>query len=247
MANIVKKTNGSRKNYRKSQLLVLASLLGFAIWCGIGALVMGVYKFDSIPVVIVFAIVSLAWVAAGLFFWKRSSVLKVDVEGEKIAGKVLSKLPSECTVIKNAVIINDNTISEIDLVVVSERGVTIVDAKNLKGTITGDFGDRKWINTRIKGEKERVRKIDSPVRQLNNRIKHLTEFLRDNDIDVFVDGAVCFTDPDVELKVEGSKRGISLFTLSEGRESLLEYIADRKKSISENDLEKIKVILGANE
>lgn len=247
MANMIKKTNGSKKDFRISRLMIIVSLLGFAIWCAIGAFVLGVLKFNSLPVIIIFALFMLAWIGAGLYFWKRSSILKAGVEGEKIAGKVLNKLPDEYTVIQNAVVTHDGKKSEIDLIVVSENGVTIVEAKNLKGTIMGDFGDRKWTKTKIKGEKEYVKKINSPVKQLSTQINRLAEFLRDNGIDVFVEGAVCFTNPDIELNVGGSKRGIRLFTLSEGKDNLLDYITDRKKTLSETDLAKVKEILGANE
>ena len=147
MAKMIKKTNGSKKSYRMAQLMVAASLLGFAVWCGIGAFVIGVLNIVSVPFIVIFAIFLLAWVCAGLYFKKRCGILKAGVDGEKIAGKVLSKLSNDYTVIKNAVVTYEESASEIDLIVVSERGVVIVEAKNLKGVINGDVSDKNWEKT----------------------------------------------------------------------------------------------------
>ncbi len=247
MAKIIKKTNGSKKSYRINQLMTVVSFLGFAIWCGICAFVMGVLQVVSIPLVIIFAVFMVAWICAGLYFKKRTEILKSGVEGEKIAGKALSKLSKDYTVIKNAVVTFEGKSSEIDLLVVGKNGITVVEAKNHKGIISGDISDKIWKKTKRTAENEYTKKIQNPVKQLSTQIYRLSGALKENGVNVFIEGIVCFTDPEAELNVEGSKKGISFVSLADDKDRLADRIESNKNYIDENVLAKIRELFGEEE
>lgn len=247
MAKIIKKTNGSKKSYRMTQLMTVVSFLGFAVWCALCAFVMGVLRFVSVPLVVIAAIFMIVWVCAGLYFKNRCGILKAGVDGEKIAGKSLSKLSKDYTVIKNAVVTFEGKSSEIDLLVFGKNGITIVESKNYKGIISGDVSDKNWTKTKKNGENEYTKKFYNPVKQLGTQIHRLSGALKENGVDVFIDGVVCFTNPESELNISGSKKGISVVTLANDKDSLADCITDRKNPLDDSVVKKLRELFGEEE
>ena len=75
---------------------------------------------------------------------------------------------------------SDNRTSEIDLIVVSKKGLFIFECKNYGGNIYGDANRPKWIQ--YIGNQKNF--FYSPLLQNKNHVKHLSEFFAKYEINV---------------------------------------------------------------
>ena len=84
-------------------------------------------------------------------------------------------------ILRNVYIPTENgKTSEIDLLVISKKGIFVFECKNYGGNIYGDANRPKWIQ--YIGHKKNY--FYSPLLQNKNHAKHLKEFLAQDDIEV---------------------------------------------------------------
>jgi len=164
--------------------------------------------------------------------------------GERVTGSILERyLPDGYTVIQNAKIYYDDGVSETDNIIVGRTGVFVVEVKNIKGYITGDYADRDWHQDKtdrygIEHEKE----FYSPVKQIGTHIYRLANFLRDNKIFTHINGAVYFANPATEVELTGEPNNVPVFTHDTTQE-LLDYIMSGTANLSESKIQKIIQLL----
>lgn len=103
--------------------------------------------------------------------------------GERIIYKTLVKkfhIP-ENQILRNVYIPTENNkTSEIDLLVISKKGIFVFECKNYGGNIYGDAKRKKWIQ--YLGRKKSY--FYSPLLQNKSHAKHLEKFLTKNKIEV---------------------------------------------------------------
>ena len=163
MANIVKNNNNAPNQDGSKKTAAIVALI-IAVLCFI------VYFATHLFVVIFIAF--LALVICFVLFASRpvESVFTTESKrfgnrGEKMAGSFLEKyLPDDYKIIQNKTITYGKLTREIDNIIVGKTGVFIVEVKNMKGEITGDYEDKKWKKIKtddysIEHEKE----IDNPT------------------------------------------------------------------------------------
>ncbi len=243
MAKTVKKINGVKKSVRTAAVLLMIFAIAFVLWIAIGAFIVGVLGIFSFPLLAGILLGALILLVCLSYTSKRFRIYKAGVKGENVVGKLLSDLPKDYLVVRNAVITYEGRSSEIDHIVISEKGVIIIEAKHYSGTVEGDISDKYWHKTKIsRGHNEYSKRFYNPVKQLGTQIHRLAYFLRENGINVFVEGAVCFTDG-TRLEIDGGKKGIGIFSIPGDKARFLKYITDRKKTLSASDVEKIKNLL----
>lgn len=107
----------------------------------------------------------------------------VGSSGERIAYNTLTKkfnIP-ENQILRNVYIpTKDGKTSEIDLLVVSKKGIFVFEIKNYGGNIYGDANRPKWVQ--YIGRQKNF--FYNPLLQNENHAKHLKDFLAQNNIEV---------------------------------------------------------------
>ena len=164
-------------------------------------------------------------------------------EGERKAGSILKHyLPDDYTVIQNVKVTYDGKTSEIDNVIVGKSGVFIVEVKNLKGTVTGNYEWKYWKQDKIdQYDIEHKKEFYSPVKQAGTHIYRLANYLRGNKIFTYVNGAVYFLNPK-KVYVGGEQKNIPVFTYR-STQALIDYIENGTANLSEETIQKIKNLL----
>ena len=164
--------------------------------------------------------------------------------GERRAGSILETyLPDDCTVIQNARVYFDGKTSEIDNIVIGSSGVFIVEVKNMKGRIYGDYNEQYWLQDKIdQYDIEHKKEFYSPVKQVGTHIYRLANFLRDNKIFTNISGAVYFTNPQASVRVVGEQGNIPVFSFH-STQKLIEYINSGDSELSEDTIKRIIEVL----
>ena len=132
-----------------------------------------------VPLIVLFFVSAVIW----LFFDHGIDKIKHPEEwkdagksGERIIYLALVhnlKIP-ENQIFRNVYIpTEDNNTSEIDLLIVSKKGLFVLECKNYSGNIYGDTTRQKWVQY-LGGQKTY---FYNPLMQNKNHAKHLREFL----------------------------------------------------------------------
>lgn len=85
-----------------------------------------------------------------------------------------NNLPGELVVLKNVYVPTKEKTSEIDLLMIHEKGIFVFESKNYSGWIFGSAEQLNWTQSLQSGEKN---KFYNPIRQNRTHIKVLAEFL----------------------------------------------------------------------
>ena len=181
----------------------------------------------------------IAILCGGIFqvFYNRYKRLNSGLQGEEKSQNVLSKLPSSYQILSNIPISFDNRRAEIDNLILSPRGIVIVESKNYGGNISGNEQDKEWTQTKTSNKGNiYTNTIKNPVKQVNRQVYILSQILKENGIRCWIDGYVfmaggqCMTDSN---KVYTDERLLLQTIMTSGKDGAL----------SDNDMNKIKQIL----
>lgn len=123
---------------------------------------------------------------------------KIGDYGEKLVSNSLSCLSSNDFKLYNNVLIKTKTgTTQIDHILVSTRGIFVIETKAHKGKIYGDASSKYWTQC-LFGKNRVVNKYKfySPYRQNRGHLKNLISLLNTGSIC----GIICFTSYDVDLR-----------------------------------------------
>ncbi|MCM1144415.1 MAG: NERD domain-containing protein [Blautia sp.] len=150
-----------------------------------------------------------------------TDILASGISGERIATKILSKLPDGYTIFQNVTINYDGKTSEIDNIVVGRSGVFIVETKNHNGSIAGNYEEAYWTQYKVgRGGTPYEKEIYSPIKQVGTHIYRLANYLRQSGANTYIEGMVYFTHEECEVRITGSGP-ISVYTSFNNDEALL--------------------------
>jgi hypothetical protein len=142
-----------------------------------------------------FAVVLGGIVVAYALLSRHYRILLSGHRGERALFKILQSIrkSENDTVFLNLPVEFKGSRSEIDLLLVGERGIIIVEVKNHSGAITGGEGDDFWL--------QRGKKMLNPLIQLRRQRKILKSILRAHGFDVWVENVLFFSNPGVRLSL----------------------------------------------
>lgn len=169
--------------------------------------------------------------------------LKTGLNGENNTINTLKSLDESYNIFKNIQISVDEKETEIDTIVVGNNGVFIIEVKNHNGTIEGNGNEDIWIQHKVGRKGGRyTNKIKNPIKQVKYQTFMLSKFLKVNNIDVWIEHMVYFSNKNVKNKTSNVE---SVFFESS---DLLNYIKNYilKKSLSQNEISSIINVLKNN-
>lgn len=139
------------------------------------------------------------------YFVKRGVIFRFGAKGENLGLAQALKLPEGYHVFTNVTISYQNYSQETDLIIVGMKGIYIVEVKNHNGKIVGDAENAEWTQLKVgRGGGRYSKKINNPVKQVKGQVYKLSKYLKENGINVWVEGIILFTNEDVSVNVQNS-------------------------------------------
>ena len=167
--------------------------------------------------------------------WERAGRL-----GEKYAtGFISSILNDEDRLFTNVKVSYDGKDAELDEVIVSPRGVIVIEVKNYKGELRGDTADYEWIKYKTSDSGEVYEKtVRNPIKQGRRQEYILSNYLRENGINVWVESYVFFVQQNSPVKDD------CVLETFDDIDMAIHNGTDN--GLSDNEILKIIELLGAN-
>lgn len=188
-----------------------------------------------------------------LWFWgllrirkisSRNKRYKAGLTGEENVLRILKKLNNKYYIFTDINLPRREGINsaQIDTIVLSNRGITIVEVKNIKGLAVGNIKDEYIDIIKYKKNGDTYSKeIYNPYKQVKGHAYKLSKYLNHYGIDIFIEGIVFFNQVEEGVKpfkIKGSKKKIFY-----KERKLLKRIKGNKNFIDRDNLEKIIEIL----
>lgn len=183
-------------------------------------------------------------------------ILRSGVQGERIARWILRLLPGDYHIFPGLRVTDEKGSNEMDLVVLGPTGIFVVEAKNYKGKLTGDWSDhtlykkrvkitRRALLWRIRREVGKPEETYSPLKQVGKQVYRLSRYLKEQGVDSWIQGCVWFVNPSLEIAVTNREnRSLPVFQQWKGA-SLRRYILQGENSLSRETLEQAVSALDA--
>ena len=126
--------------------------------------------------------------------------------------------------------------TELDYVVINTNGVFIFEVKNFSGKLVGNEDDQYWNKYKISsGNKEYIKEIRNPIKQLKREIYLLKEYLKYYGVDLWIEGYVLFVNMNSPVESE--------YTVNDKSEIDDILHLRRNQVLTKNQIEKIISIL----
>lgn len=180
-------------------------------------------------------------------FRDKFNSIKSGVKGERNVISIISKLPEDYKAISNVIVEYEGKSSELDLVLIGKNGIFVIETKNHNGTIEGDDTDERWIQYKVGRKGGRYSKsMYNPMKQVSTHVYRLSNFLKMNGVNVWVQGIVFFSNRSARVYINHRLNKIPVFAASNyGVEDLLQYINtyQTKKEIDTETIHKMVSLL----
>lgn len=167
----------------------------------------------------------------------EEQIIRAGLEGEQTALDLMKKLGSNCHVFTNLRIPYDGGESETDLIVASPAGVTIIEVKNYKGTISGDASDDSLTQTKTgRGGGSSDKTVQNPIKQVGTHVYRVAGYLREQGVRTHVRCCVLFVSDEVTLNLtdydEVTAEKCPVYTRSTIQE-LYDYVSSGKTVLND--------------
>ena len=158
-------------------------------------------------------------------------------EGELQAKKILNHYLNENDLLLNNVNISiHGRNTELDYVVINNNGIFIFEVKNFSGKLVGNEDDQYWNKYKISsGNKEYIKEIRNPIKQLKRETYLLKEYLKYYGVDLWIEGYVLFVNMNSPVESE--------YTVNDKSEIDDILHLRRNQVLTKNQIEKIISIL----
>lgn len=168
---------------------------------------------------------------------RRYNILLSGVKGERSLLKTVKRLKSNYTAFVNLPIRYKRGCSEIDLLLVGEKGIIAIEVKNHSGTINGDSSEINWTQRKVfRDGKTTEASMDNPFRQMKRQREILKSILRSNGLeDIWIESILYFSCENVRLRLNLNPTDIVYSTEKELTSHIQNYKANRKLTKNEID------------
>lgn len=247
MAKLYKGGNALSK---KKNIYTLFRILCLAIIAAVWLLIIYDYfrngRINFIYICITF-FVSVIFDLINISLKKQIKIIRAGLSGEKSASELKGYLPKDWVVITNAKIKYDGRESETDMIVVGQNGVFIVEVKNHNQTIVGNAEAQNWTQQKIgRGNGRYSQQFYNPIKQVTTHVYRLANMLRQNMVNVWVQGIVYFSNPTANVMIEDVSDKVPVFSSRHGGlTALAQYMRTypAEKMLSESQIKHIKNLI----
>jgi hypothetical protein len=198
MAQIFKKDSNLKKEYFLIKKRILRNFLlcfVFVFSAVVGSVIMQSTDFFTAGLV-AFVISTIGFIISAIsatFSYSDLCIIRAGISGEEETAKMLLTLPKDYFCFQNLVISFAGRKSELDFVVVGKGGIFIIETKNRKGEIIGNYNKEKWVQIKTGwGGNRYENEFYSPVKQVGTHIYRLAKYLKTYGIDNNICGIVYF-------------------------------------------------------
>jgi hypothetical protein len=157
--------------------------------------------------------------------------------GEKIAAGVLGEiLNNDDFWLTNVNLCVEGKQTELDNIIVNEKGVFIIEVKNYFGELFGNEDDFEWIKNKVTPAGMTYQQsVKNPIKQVRRQIYILSQLFKSNGIRVWIEGYVFF--------IEGNSPIESRYILKTQADIDIAIHGGRRNSIDEGTRERIRQLL----
>ncbi len=115
--------------------------------------------------------------------------------GERFATTIIREiLRADDALLTNVRISAEGKQTELDNVIINSNGVYIIEVKNWTGELSGDEESYDWIQTKATYGGVYQKEVKNPIGQVKREIYILSKLLKENGLDVWIDGYVFFVE-----------------------------------------------------
>jgi hypothetical protein len=165
---------------------------------------------------------------------KHHSAIKIfraGLQGETALKQTLNSLSDDFVAFYNVPI---NNSKDIDCVLVGPKGVFIIEVKNHKGTII--YSENGWKQLKTgRGGTQYLGNLENPRKQLLANMHKFKTFLDENNIHVWIQPILVFTNPEADIVLEKEPKPIIVCKI----ENILDVINNSGKTILQELINRI--------
>ena len=232
------KNNNNRK---VAALLVAQVFLGVAPVLLLAIFVLFELYEQQLTAIIIIALIFACNVAFSIVA-RRYNVLNSGRRGERRLYKAIRHLDGNNIVFRNLPVRYKRGRSELDMLIISHKGVIIIEVKNHSGTIHGNWKAEKWEQRKYyKNGQTTVLEMDNPIKQMRRQRDIVKSILNAAGEDVWIDSVLFFSNSGTKLKLNLRENDYVCL----GAKELLHFLNgyDRGEVISKIQMEKYARIL----
>ncbi len=173
---------------------------------------------------------------------RRYGVIHSGLYGEKQLYRTVKRLSGSNIIFRNLPIKYKRGRSEADLLIVSHKGVIIIEAKNHSGTIVGNWKNEKWEQRKTyRDGRAASAEMENPLRQMRRQRDIVKSILMSNGENVWVDSVLYFSSPMAKLRLTLRENDYVCSTPAELIRFLEDYAGG--ETLSRTRMDKIAAIL----
>lgn len=123
-------------------------------------------------------------------WFQEIPVRQVGKEGELAAQEIIREVLRENDILlSNICISNEGKETELDNVVITDKGVFIIEVKNYSGKLIGKEEDFEWKKYKLSASGNVYEKnVKNPIKQVKRQVYILSHYLKSQGIDIWVEG-----------------------------------------------------------
>lgn len=195
----------------------------------------------KILAIVAIVLIFLCNVAYGIVA-RRYNVLNSGRRGERQLYKAIRQLDGNNIVFCNLPVRYKRGRSELDMLIISHKGIIIVEVKNHSGTIQGNWKSDKWEQRKYyKNGQHTVLEMDNPIKQMRRQRDIVKSILNAAGEEVWIDTVLYFSSSNAKLKLNLRENDYVCL----GSKEILNFLNgyDRGEVISKIQMEKYARIL----
>lgn len=148
----------------------------------------------GIALFIVLVVLILGIKSGAKYDYEQKEIKYAGNRGEAIFNYLIYNFLRSDDILLNNISLNvDGKITEIDNLIINKNGIFIVEIKNYNGRLYGNVDDYEWIKEKVSpGGNVFTKKVKNPIKQTKRQIYILSQFLKKNNIRIWINGYIYF-------------------------------------------------------